>query len=182
MSVMDAKIVTERYLQDARQIVRREYEAPNGRELPAETTSARLLESVIDEAFALWRVLLGTGDEPIGGAGDGGELARRQALRLLNAAEEFLVTTGCPAGNGRKRSAEVNQGVTGSSTVSPAALSRREVEVLRLLAAGQSDREVAATLGVSHRTATTHVATILKKLGVPTRTAAVARAIRASLV
>jgi DNA-binding CsgD family transcriptional regulator len=64
----------------------------------------------------------------------------------------------------------------------PASLTRRELEVLRLLAEGRTDREVAAALGVSHRTATTHVTGIFNKLGVTTRTAAVAQAIRAGLV
>jgi predicted ATPase/DNA-binding CsgD family transcriptional regulator len=61
-------------------------------------------------------------------------------------------------------------------------LTRREREVLRLLVAGRSNREIAAALFVSHRTATTHVTNILAKLGVETRTEAAAIAVRQGLV
>lgn len=50
-----------------------------------------------------------------------------------------------------------------------AGLSARESEVLRLLADGRTDREIAASLTISPRTAETHVAAILHKLGVRNR-------------
>ena len=50
-----------------------------------------------------------------------------------------------------------------------ATLSRREREVLRLLANRMTDREIAAALCISYRTATTHVANIFNKLGVNSR-------------
>jgi predicted ATPase/DNA-binding CsgD family transcriptional regulator len=53
-------------------------------------------------------------------------------------------------------------------------LTRRELEVLRLLAEGRSDREIAEQLFISPKTAGVHVGNILGKLGVPTRAAAVA--------
>ncbi len=61
-------------------------------------------------------------------------------------------------------------------------LTRRELEVLRLVAAGCTDREIAVSLFVSHRTASTHVAHILAKLGVDSRTGAVAYALRRGFV
>ena len=54
--------------------------------------------------------------------------------------------------------------------------------MLRLLAEGQSDREIADALMISPRTAMTHVANILNKLGVNSRTAAASLAIRQGLV
>jgi predicted ATPase/DNA-binding CsgD family transcriptional regulator len=60
--------------------------------------------------------------------------------------------------------------------------SEREVEVLRLLADGQSDREIADQLYISHRTVMKHVSHILTKCNVQTRTAAVAIAIRHNLL
>jgi non-specific serine/threonine protein kinase len=63
-----------------------------------------------------------------------------------------------------------------------ARLTPRELEVLRLLAAGRSTPELAATLSISPRTATTHVANLLGKLGVDSRAAAVALAYRIGLV
>jgi excisionase family DNA binding protein len=64
----------------------------------------------------------------------------------------------------------------------PYGLTRRERDVLRLLAAGQSDKEIADALFVSPRTASAHVSAILGKLGVDSRAAAIALAFRQELV
>jgi non-specific serine/threonine protein kinase len=61
-------------------------------------------------------------------------------------------------------------------------LTPREVEVLRLLVEGKSDREIAEVLFVSRHTAANHVGSILGKLGVPSRAAAAAVAVRQGLV
>lgn len=55
-------------------------------------------------------------------------------------------------------------------------LTGRELEVLRLVAAGQSNREIAAALVISPKTASVHVSNILAKLGAATRTEAAVRA------
>jgi DNA-binding CsgD family transcriptional regulator len=60
----------------------------------------------------------------------------------------------------------------------PAGLTPRELEVLRLVAEGRSDREIAEMLFISHNTAMKHVANILMKLDVESRTAAAAFAHR----
>jgi DNA-binding NarL/FixJ family response regulator len=57
-------------------------------------------------------------------------------------------------------------------------LTRREREVLRLGAEGQTDRKVAERLVMSHRTVNRHLSTILSKLVVPGRAAAFAYLIR----
>ncbi|TML28596.1 MAG: response regulator transcription factor [Actinobacteria bacterium] len=51
-------------------------------------------------------------------------------------------------------------------------LTSREVEVLLLLGEGQSNKAIAATLGITERTARTHVSKILAKLGLSSRTQA----------
>jgi DNA-binding NarL/FixJ family response regulator len=51
-----------------------------------------------------------------------------------------------------------------------------------LLAEGLSDKEIAETLGISRRTVSNHVATILAKLDVPSRTAAATYATRHGLI
>ena len=56
--------------------------------------------------------------------------------------------------------------------------SPREVEVLHLVAAGRSNRAIAEDLSISERTVENHVFHILTKLGVSSRTAAAAWAIR----
>jgi non-specific serine/threonine protein kinase len=58
------------------------------------------------------------------------------------------------------------------------ALTSREKDVLRLLVEGRSNAEISERLYISHRTAQTHVANILSKLGVSSRGAAVALAVR----
>jgi DNA-binding CsgD family transcriptional regulator len=57
-------------------------------------------------------------------------------------------------------------------------LSSREVDVLRLLALGQTDQEIATTLSISPRTASNHVHHIYTKLNIASRAAATAWAIR----
>jgi DNA-binding CsgD family transcriptional regulator len=61
-------------------------------------------------------------------------------------------------------------------------LTPREQDVLRLLIRGQTDREIADALFISPRTAQGHVARLFDKLGVSTRTAAVAAALHADLL
>ncbi|NIV30750.1 MAG: response regulator [Anaerolineae bacterium] len=61
-------------------------------------------------------------------------------------------------------------------------LSQREQEVLRLLVTGAANREIAMQLNVTQRTVKAHVTSILNKLGVSSRTEAVAVAIRTGLV
>jgi non-specific serine/threonine protein kinase len=71
------------------------------------------------------------------------------------------------------------------NTVSPGAshvrLSPRERDVLRLIAEGRPDREIAETLSIGVRTVHTHVTSILNKLGVSSRTAAATYAVRHGL-
>jgi DNA-binding NarL/FixJ family response regulator len=61
-------------------------------------------------------------------------------------------------------------------------LTRRECEVLQMLAAGLANKEIAARLTISDHTVKFHVASILGKLGVSTRTEAVSVGIRRGLV
>jgi DNA-binding NarL/FixJ family response regulator len=64
---------------------------------------------------------------------------------------------------------------------SPDVLSQREVEVLRLVAAGKSNREIADALCISLNTVATHVRNILTKTGTSNRTEAAAYALRRGL-
>jgi DNA-binding NarL/FixJ family response regulator len=61
-------------------------------------------------------------------------------------------------------------------------LTKRELEVLRLLADGLSQKEIAAQLVISSKTVAAHVQHILGKLGVHSRTQAVAQAYRRGLL
>jgi DNA-binding NarL/FixJ family response regulator len=63
-----------------------------------------------------------------------------------------------------------------------ARLTRRERQVLELLSAGLTMRQVASRIGISPRTVETHVAKVYRKLGVRTRVQAVSRAAALGLV
>jgi DNA-binding NarL/FixJ family response regulator len=61
-------------------------------------------------------------------------------------------------------------------------LTEGEIELLRLVAEGMSNKAIAQTLSISENTAKYHVKNILQKLGVQNRTEAVTHAIRAELL
>jgi DNA-binding NarL/FixJ family response regulator len=65
---------------------------------------------------------------------------------------------------------------------SPETLSDRETDVLRLLAQGYSNKEIAQELSLSEKTVKTHVSNILGKLDVPSRTQAALYAVRVGIV
>lgn len=60
----------------------------------------------------------------------------------------------------------------------PEMLTEREIEVLRLLAQGQANKEIARTLHIAEKTVKTHVSNILAKLGLQSRTQAALYALR----
>ena len=64
----------------------------------------------------------------------------------------------------------------------PATLTAREVELMRLLASGFSNREIADALHIAEGTAKNHISNILSKLGVRDRTRAVLKAIELGVI
>jgi len=69
-----------------------------------------------------------------------------------------------------------------SERAAPDDLTARELDVLREVALGRSNREIAATLGVADETVKTHVARVLAKLQVENRTQAIVQALKRGLV
>jgi len=127
-----------------------------------------------DEAQQEWRLAFEVADRlgavPLRAALD--DLARRARLR-----------TSGPDGTGRAGSSAGTGGTGGGQGSGPfasplAGLTAREREVLRLLAAGRSNREIAAELFIAPKTASVHVSNILGKLGAASRTEAAAIAHR----
>jgi DNA-binding NarL/FixJ family response regulator len=127
-------------------------------------------------AFAAWQEL----DVPY-------EVARTRALlvqayRMLGDDD----AAGREAAAARKAFADVGAGpdrrALDALDAPPGGLTRREVDVLRLVAVGQSNREVAAALVISEKTAARHVANIYAKLGISSRSAATAFAYEHALV
>jgi len=114
------------------------------------------------------------GEERLKAATQSGEQipARQATARALKLATELL-TLKAPMRERR---------TTAEFATDPFPLTRREFEVLRLLAEGKTDRDIAAALWITPRTAGTHVANILGKLEVDTRASAVAAAFRHNLL
>jgi two-component system, NarL family, response regulator LiaR len=61
-------------------------------------------------------------------------------------------------------------------------LTERETDVLRLVAQGRANKEIAAELGIGEKTVKTHVSNLLSKLGVQSRTQAALYAARVGLI
>jgi DNA-binding NarL/FixJ family response regulator len=77
----------------------------------------------------------------------------------------------------RRRDEERTLGVPGAPRLSP-----RELDVLRLLARGMANREIAGSLGISENTVKNHVRNILEKLQLHSRMEAVVYAVREKIV
>jgi DNA-binding CsgD family transcriptional regulator len=114
----------------------------------------------------------------------GGHLARQyRRLVVAGGAEKErvalrrLVERTAATDPGVRRDAGLRLGIPLGAWGVLAALTPREREVVRWLAAGKTDRDIAALLGCSHRTVQKHLERVYAKLGVETRTAAVMRAL-----
>lgn len=84
------------------------------------------------------------------------------------AVEAVLDAAGAPAGQ--------------TKAARPGNLTRREIEVLRLMARGRSNREMATLLGITPKTAGHHVQHIYDKIGVSTRASAALFAVEHGLL
>jgi DNA-binding NarL/FixJ family response regulator len=70
----------------------------------------------------------------------------------------------------------------GATGADPDDLTPRELDVLRHLALGRSNREIAATLDIGDETVKTHVGHVLSKLHVENRAQAIVQALKQGLV
>jgi len=111
----------------------------------------------------------------------GDERAARSAIATL----KRLGASAAARAFAREREARGGTALRGpraSTLANVAGLTRREQEVLTVLADGATNPEIAAALHLSQRTVAHHVSAILAKLGAPTRTAAVSAAREAGLL
>jgi DNA-binding NarL/FixJ family response regulator len=110
------------------------------------------------------------------GAAD--RLARAAPLADKLAAVPLREQTGSLS---RRARLSLPSGPAGGQARGTFGLTTRELEVLRLIAAGHSNRDIAAELFISAKTASVHVSNILAKLNAASRTEAAAIAHRAGL-
>ena len=101
-----------------------------------------------------------------------------EAIRTVAAGGTLLQ----PAITERLLRAALSTGTGFDSSLAPEPLTDREIEVLRLMTGGCSNREIADSLGVAEGTAKNHISNILAKLGVRDRTRAVLKALELGLV
>ncbi|TFZ04563.1 AAA family ATPase [Ramlibacter rhizophilus] len=132
------------------------------------------------QAAAVWQTM-GCPYEHARSLSEGDAPARRRALRMLDAMgahplaqrlRRQMRTEGVPA---------VPRGPLATTRAHPAGLTRREVEVLALLAQQLTTPEIASRLSRSHRTVDHHVESLCAKLGVRGRAEAVRAARRLQL-
>lgn len=109
--------------------------------------------------------------------------ARREAENALQVLERLgsRFHAGRARALGRDLDGRIGSPGFGDGTGRPV-LTPRQTEILRLVAEGRSDRDIAAVLGLSEHTVHRHVANILVRLDVPSRAAAVAQAAARSLI
>jgi DNA-binding NarL/FixJ family response regulator len=114
-----------------------------------------------------------------------GFLLKDISLERLAAAIRTVAAGGTllqPAITERLLRAALGAGTVFDSSLAPEPLTEREIEVLRLMAGGLSNREIADSLAVAEGTAKNHISNILAKLGVRDRTRAVLKALELGLV
>jgi DNA-binding NarL/FixJ family response regulator len=154
--------------------------APAGDALAAWDAAAQAWEH-LDCPYALGRALLGAAEAAMDSGDRAGAaerlaraapLAERLTAVLLREQIESLA---------RRARLSLPPGTAGSQAAGSFGLTAREIEVLRLVAAGRSNRDIAAELFISIKTASVHVSNILAKLGATGRTEAAAIAHRAGL-
>jgi DNA-binding CsgD family transcriptional regulator len=107
---------------------------------------------------------------------------RERAIVLLEEAGAISRELGMAALTERTDVLRQEVGLQPGKVRYPAGLSRREVEVLRLVAAGKGNREIAERLFVSPNTVANHVRSILTKTNTANRTEAAAFAVRHELL
>jgi two-component system NarL family response regulator len=118
------------------------------------------------------------GDESIHRALQGG--ARGYLLKDCATAELLTAVRAVHAGAAHVSAPAASRLAARAAAGPP--LSRREIEVLGLVAAGKSNREIGAQLFISEGTVKTHLVSIHEKLGVRDRTEAVVTAIKRGIV
>jgi len=148
----------------------------------------RLLEEVLSSRSELRSLAAEDLEEPPAPAAHR-ESHDRSVVELKREAEALLDLAAAAIQESmrlRKRSKRIREALRKAPVradgTAPQALSKREHQVLTLIVAGKSSKEIAAELGISFKTAVTHRASIMSKLDVHEIASVVREAIRRGLV
>ena len=148
----------------------------------------RLLEEVLSSRSELRSLPAEDVEEPVAPASAPGH-RDRSAIELKREAEALMDRAAAAIRDSmrlRKRSQRIREalrkGPERTERPAPQPLSKREHQVLSLIVAGKSSKEIAAELGISFKTAVTHRASIMSKLDVHEIASVVREAIRRGLV
>jgi len=109
-------------------------------------------------------------------------VTRRRLAALLKADGEIALVGAAEDADLVLSERVVSTGAAAAVPQQGAALSARELDVLRLVARGLGNKEIAAELGISTHTVKYHLASVLTKLNVRTRTEAVSLGMKQGLV
>ncbi len=141
----------------------------------AEPVYRAMLEDRWERAAHMWRDLGCPYEEADCLANTGDPALMQEALRILDSlgAEPRAAMVRADL---QRRGVAVPRGPQQATRANPAGLTRRQVDVLRLLAAGRTNAEIAEELVLSTRTVDHHVAAILQKLDAANRREAAQRA------
>ena len=145
----------------------------------------RLIKAVLPETQVVM-LTVSDDDDDLSEAVESGALG--YLLKNLSADQFFEMLDGLQRGEAamtRQTTTRLMKGLADLSLqrADPAqSLTEREIELLRLVAEGMSNKAIAQTLSISENTAKYHIRNILRKLGVQNRTEAVTQAIRAGLL
>ena len=109
-------------------------------------------------------------------------VTRRRMAALLRADGEVALVGAAEDADLVVSERVVATAAPGAALQADAALTVRELDVLRLVARGLSNKEIAADLRITTHTVKYHLAAVLDKLGVRSRTEAVSLGVRTGLV
>jgi DNA-binding NarL/FixJ family response regulator len=113
---------------------------------------------------------------------DGAQLERAAARKVFVEVGAAPDAAACDAAAAAEATARAAAGKRGATAAGDHTLSPRELDVLRLLATGKTNKEIGRALFVSEKTVDRHVSNMFTKLGVHTRAAATSWAHRRGLV
>jgi DNA-binding CsgD family transcriptional regulator len=109
-------------------------------------------------------------------------VTRRRLAALVKADPEIVLVAGAEEADVVVSERVIATAAPATVPREGAALTPRELDVLRLVAQGLGNKEIAAELDLSAHTVKYHLASVLTKLGVRSRTEAVSRGIRTGLL